>query len=286
MTDASPKAEDIDAGRMHVLDWLESGEFVPQLLAMVVPIGFTVSDHSARQPKGCHDSRETELVGRNEPFLSPEQQTELKGWWLKHKVGAKLPTWDLAVAALDAQKCKSLILVEAKAHATELSAAGKSSPKRKQPDEQKRSDENHERIATAIAEPNAVCRSTHPASLSAEITITNFQTASRMRGSLRRWVSDDSRHPCGDSGPTSAMDGGLRRPELCDRLHRFIFWWHPRRNLCNQASCHIKKYKKLQNNIWCRWFGEPVPVDKPGEDGAIDTAWRAQIDVFHACALA
>jgi hypothetical protein len=28
------------------------------------------------------------------------------------------------------------------------------------------------------------------------------------------------------------------------------------------------------------------PADKPGEDGAIDTAWRAPIDVFHACALA
>jgi len=139
---------------MHVLDWLESREFMPQLLAMVAPIGFTVGEHAARQPKGRHDSRETELVGRNEPFLSPEQQAKLKGWWLKHKVGAKLPTWDLVVSALDAQKRKSRILVEAKAHATELSAAGKSSPKRKQPDEQKRSDKNHERIATAIAEAN------------------------------------------------------------------------------------------------------------------------------------
>ena len=31
---------------------------------------------------------------------------------------------------------------------------------------------------------------------------------------------------------------------------------------------------------------DPVAADEPGEDGAIDTAWRAQIDVFHACALA
>lgn len=155
MTDASPIAGDFNAGsRMHVLDWLESPEFVPQLLAMVAPIGFTVSEQAARQPKGRHDSRETELVGLNEPFLLPEQQAQLKGWWLKHKVGAKLPTWDLAVSALDARKRKSLILVEAKAHATELSATGKSSPKRKKPDEQKRSHENHERIAAAIAEAN------------------------------------------------------------------------------------------------------------------------------------
>jgi hypothetical protein len=63
-----------------------------------------------------------------------------------------LPTWDLAVSALDAQKRKSLILVEVKAHSTELSAAGKSFSKRKHPDDQKRSNENHECIAVAIAE--------------------------------------------------------------------------------------------------------------------------------------
>ncbi|WP_426440088.1 hypothetical protein [Bradyrhizobium genosp. P] len=156
MSNLRPMPSDFDAGsRMHVLDWLESREFIPQLLAMVAPIGFTVSEHPARQPKGRRDPRETELVGRNEPFLSPEQQAELKDWWLKHKVGAKLPTWDLAVSALDAQKCTSLVLIEAKAHATELSAAGKSSPKREQLDEQQRSDENHERIVRAIAAANA-----------------------------------------------------------------------------------------------------------------------------------
>src|SRR5664280_180900 len=31
---------------------------------------------------------------------------------------------------------------------------------------------------------------------------------------------------------------------------------------------------------------DPVADDESGEDGAVDTAWRAQIDVFHACALA
>ena len=31
---------------------------------------------------------------------------------------------------------------------------------------------------------------------------------------------------------------------------------------------------------------DPVTADQPGEDGAVDAAWRAQIDVFHACALA
>jgi hypothetical protein len=31
---------------------------------------------------------------------------------------------------------------------------------------------------------------------------------------------------------------------------------------------------------------DPVAADESGEDGAIDAAWRAPIEVFHACALA
>ena len=30
---------------------------------------------------------------------------------------------------------------------------------------------------------------------------------------------------------------------------------------------------------------DPVAADESGEDGAVDTTWRAQIDVFHACVL-
>jgi len=31
---------------------------------------------------------------------------------------------------------------------------------------------------------------------------------------------------------------------------------------------------------------DPIADDESGEDGAVDAAWRAQIEVFHACALA
>ena len=31
---------------------------------------------------------------------------------------------------------------------------------------------------------------------------------------------------------------------------------------------------------------DPVAADESGKDGAVDAAWRAQIDVFHACVLA
>ena len=31
---------------------------------------------------------------------------------------------------------------------------------------------------------------------------------------------------------------------------------------------------------------DPVAADESGEDGAVDAAWGAQIDIFHTCALA
>jgi hypothetical protein len=152
-----------DAGsRMHVLEWLESQEFLPLLRGLVAPIGFTVLDDAAYQPKGRHDHRESVLVGLQDPFLSAKQQAELKDWWLVHKKGFKLPTWDLVVSAFDATKRGALILVEAKAHASELSAAAKPFPSRAEQEQQERSEENHARIADAIAEANAALQAYIP----------------------------------------------------------------------------------------------------------------------------
>ena len=114
-----------DAGsRMHVLDWLELPQFLPTLRELVTPIGFTISESAARQPKGRNDHRESVLVGQKEPFLSKDQQDRLQDWWLVHKEGAKLPTWDLVVAASNSCHQPALVLVEAKAHGTELSELG------------------------------------------------------------------------------------------------------------------------------------------------------------------
>jgi hypothetical protein len=59
------------------------------------------------------------------------------------------------MGASDESGRPALVLVEAKAHISELSTAGKSASKRESPDQQKRSDENHEQIGTAIAQAMA-----------------------------------------------------------------------------------------------------------------------------------
>jgi hypothetical protein len=154
---------DIDAGsRMHMLDWVESEDFLPSVRTMVMPIGFTVADNADWQPKGRQDHHETVLVGGTQRFLARVEEQLLATWWLVHRKGAKLPTWDLAVTALDSQGKKALILVEAKAHAVELSSAGKLHPSRKTSEEQSRSDENHARISQAIQEANAALQQAIP----------------------------------------------------------------------------------------------------------------------------
>src|ERR1700675_3936725 len=147
---------ELDAGsRMPLLDWLESPRFLPVLREFVAPIGFTIRNDAPWRPKGRKDYRESVLVGRGEPFLSADQQDKLCGWWLVHRRGATLPTWDLVVGASDESGRPALILVEATAHISELSTAGKLTTRRDAPDHQKRSDDNHEQIGRAIAQATA-----------------------------------------------------------------------------------------------------------------------------------
>ena len=141
MTTSNNERREEDAGsRMHVLDWLKSSQFFPTLRELVTPIGFAIAENTERQPKGRNDHRESVLVGKKEPFLSRDQQDRLQDWWLVYKDGAKLPTWDLVVAASDASHHPALVLVEAKAHGTELRESGKDRSRRKTSEQQARTD--------------------------------------------------------------------------------------------------------------------------------------------------
>lgn len=137
---------------MHVLDWVEEPGFLTTLNLMLEPTGFAVPLNANWQPKGRMDHRESVLTGSADPFLTPEQSASVKDWWLVYSRGSKLPTWDLVVTCSDSHGKPGLVLVEAKAHSTELSIAGKSVSTRKTLEEQARSDANHERIGMAVRE--------------------------------------------------------------------------------------------------------------------------------------
>lgn len=74
-------------------------------------------------PEGLARIDEVELA-RPSRFLSADQDEELKTWWLKNVANSHFPSWDLACqATIDGRE--GLILVEAKAHTSELDKAGK-----------------------------------------------------------------------------------------------------------------------------------------------------------------
>lgn len=75
----------------------------------------------------------------------------LKDWWLAVARGANTPNWDLA-STCTIRGRQGLLLVEAKAHGNELSAAGKSLPT------SANGWKNHEQIAMAIAGANSALK--------------------------------------------------------------------------------------------------------------------------------
>ena len=82
-------------------------------------------------------------------FVFPELQHQLQDWWLASKRGANTPNWDLA-STCHIDGTKGLLLVEAKAHAAELSTDGKPPPEPSSANSQA----NHRRIGEAIRQAN------------------------------------------------------------------------------------------------------------------------------------
>jgi hypothetical protein len=94
------------------------------------------------QPRGFLEGDEARL-GEAVKFLAPGQREDLTAWWLSVREHANTPNWDI-VSTCRIGGQKGLVLVEAKAHATELHRDGKSPGNA----------ENHTRIQLAISEAN------------------------------------------------------------------------------------------------------------------------------------
>ena len=88
---------------------------------------------------------------RHDGFVAPQVRQQLLDWWLEVVPRANTPNWDVA-ATCNIDGKAGLVLVEAKAHASELSGAGKSEPRT--PNGWK----NHARIGSAIEEANTGLR--------------------------------------------------------------------------------------------------------------------------------
>ena len=134
----------------------ERDEVAQRLTALVDLPGVSVSTDERWQPRGrpvhmdgswnTTPSNEVDLAGPND-LVSNDLQLELRSWWLEVHARARTPVWDMAATCTISDR-PGLLLVEAKAHAGELSPAGKALPRT--PNGWR----NHERIGAAITEAN------------------------------------------------------------------------------------------------------------------------------------
>ena len=128
---------------------------VARLLTQVAEPHATVGSTDFWMPRGFLEPREPRL-DRDSGFVANDCQAALRAWWLANPRGANTPNWDIASTCTIEGK-RGLLLVEAKAHSKELSAAGKSEARASDA-----SRANHARIGAAIAEANAALNGALP----------------------------------------------------------------------------------------------------------------------------
>jgi hypothetical protein len=137
--------------RKHVLDWVSRPTFVTELLGLVRGVEVRINSDSQWMPLSYKEPGEARLeeFGPTWNPLSPTWET-LQDWWLLHRKGANTPNWDIALGCEILGK-PGLVLVEAKAHESELDQRGKTPPDPRS----EKSKANHEQIGRAIDEARA-----------------------------------------------------------------------------------------------------------------------------------
>lgn len=134
--------------RKHVLDWVETSAFLPELLATIAPIDAKITAASKWMPLSYRKPDEARLESFGPSFLPDHPAWRaLQSWWLRNPSGANTPNWDIAVGC-EIEGKPGLILVEAKANVLELNDVGKRMLKEASP----KSRENHHQIQASIAE--------------------------------------------------------------------------------------------------------------------------------------
>ena len=135
----------------------ERGEVAVRLTRLVNLPEVVVSAEDIWQPHGRPVLRncswdtspsDEAVLSRQNDLVSPDVSRQLRSWWLAVTRGNPMtPSWDLGATCTVGDE-KGLLLVEAKAYARELKAAGKEAPG------SRNGGKNHERIGAAIAEAN------------------------------------------------------------------------------------------------------------------------------------
>jgi len=132
--------------RKHILDLVESINFLEILNNLLKNSGATVSDEDIYIPKGYNEPEEMELRDFGPKYLADLiDWSMIRKWWPDHP--AKSPQWDLLTTYSVAGE-RGLILLEAKANEAELDWKGKSLLK----NASEKAIHNHQQIGKCISE--------------------------------------------------------------------------------------------------------------------------------------
>lgn len=140
--------------RKHILDWVSVPKFRSELEELIGLKECHIPDDAEYMPRGYEAPKEARLNAASSRVLAdPKVYRQLRDWWLRKPKGANTPNWDLVVQC-ELSGRPGLILVEAKANASELSRSGKSDRSRsgRAAESEAASEENAAQIAQAIGQ--------------------------------------------------------------------------------------------------------------------------------------
>lgn len=148
--------EELKGSRLGCLELtgMSKNKVVKAFAKMVDPYA-KIDEDDYWMPRGIwepEEARLTEPVPKPNPHLFPfiprdADRCALTSWWLQIAKNANTPNWDI-VSTCTIEGKDGIVLVEAKAHAGELSRSGKSF------NDGISSKENHDQIGAAIVEAN------------------------------------------------------------------------------------------------------------------------------------
>lgn len=131
-----------------MLELISSPDFLIKINSLIQNTGAIISKNDNWFPLGLNDPREAELKDFLRQNWNANLGNEITNWWLAVvNANSRTPNWDF-VSTCHINGQKGILLVEAKAHRTELETSGKKLKK----DASDNSKRNHSRIGEAINE--------------------------------------------------------------------------------------------------------------------------------------
>lgn len=135
-----------------VLEWLDSPGFLSELNELLQSTSIVITPNDYWKPIGTSNDKESELKDFLKEYFNSDLGNSIRKWWLAiTERNSRTPNWDL-LSTCNIKGKKGLLLIEAKAHASELDKESKGKYLRKKASINSLA--NHKQIGEAIEQAN------------------------------------------------------------------------------------------------------------------------------------